>query len=80
MKLIEYNQNEDWKKIACKVYKIIELAESIDPNVGGPIYVGVIKDNNEVEMLDGETIEKMCEHGEENHNHDGLQDEVIGLF
>ena len=57
MKVAKYQPVEEWKNVVWKIYKVIEFAESIDPNVGGPIYITVLKENNEIEMLSEEDIE-----------------------
>ncbi len=61
MKLVGYSKEEEWKKVALKIYKVIEAAESVDPNVGGPIHIAVLKENNEIKILSEDEIEEIWE-------------------
>jgi len=68
MNLISYSPNDSFEETAVKVYRTIEYAESIDPNVGGPIDILILKRNNKLLRLYAEDIAEILktlgdEHG-----------------
>jgi len=56
MGLTGYAEDQSIEEVALKVYQTIEYAESIDPNVGGPIEILILKKNNELLRLYEEDI------------------------